>query len=75
MFLQNFMVAARGEGLDSCPQAAWNGYAKIILPFIGAQEHEMLVCGMALGYADHDDIVNTFRAPRVAAEDFTTWLD
>ena len=74
MFLQNFMVAARGEGLDTCPQAAWNSYAKIILPLIGAQELEMLVCGMALGYADQEDIVNTFRAPRVAAEDFTTWL-
>jgi Mn2+/Fe2+ NRAMP family transporter len=24
MFLQNLMVAARGEGLDTCPQAAWN---------------------------------------------------
>ena len=74
MFLQNFMIAARGEGLDTCPQAAWNAYSKIILPFIGAQENEMLVCGMALGYADRRDIVNTFRTPRVNAEAFTTWL-
>jgi nitroreductase len=74
MFLQNFMVAAKGEGLDTCPQAAWNAYTKIILPFIGAQDHEMLVCGMALGYADKQEIVNTFRTPRVAAEEFTTWL-
>ncbi|MBU3634925.1 nitroreductase [Polynucleobacter sp. es-GGE-1] len=74
MFLQNFMVAAKGEGLDTCPQAAWNAYTKIILPFIGAQDHEMLVCGMALGYADKQEIVNTFRTPRVTAEEFTTWL-
>jgi nitroreductase len=74
MFLQNIMVAARGEGLDTCPQAAWNDYAKIILPAIGAQENEMLVCGMALGYADKDALVNTFHTPRVAAEDFTTWV-
>jgi nitroreductase len=74
MFLQNFMVAAKGEGLDTCPQAAWNAYTKIILPFIGAQDHEMLVCGMALGYADKQEIVNTFRTPRVAVEEFTTWL-
>ncbi|MBU3565887.1 nitroreductase [Polynucleobacter sp. MWH-HuK1] len=74
MFLQNIMVAARGEGLDTCPQAAWNDYAKIILPAIGAQENEMLVCGMALGYADKADIVNTFITPRVNAEDFTTWV-
>jgi nitroreductase len=74
MFLQNMMVAARGEGLDTCPQAAWNNYSKIILPGIGAEENEMLVCGMALGYADKDDIVNTFTTPRVSAEDFTTWI-
>ena len=74
MFLQNMMVAARGEGLDTCPQAAWNDYAKIILPRIGAQENEMLVCGMALGYADKSEIVNTFITPRVSAEDFTTWV-
>lgn len=74
MFLQNMMVAARGEGLDTCPQAAWNDYAKAILPSIGAKENEMLVCGMALGYANKDSIVNTFITPRVSAEDFTTWL-
>jgi nitroreductase len=74
MFLQNMMVAARGEGLDTCPQAAWNDYAKIILPLIGAKENEMLVCGMALGYANKDDIVNTFITPRVSAEDFITWV-
>jgi nitroreductase len=74
MFLQNFMVAARGEGLDTCPQASWNHYSKIILPLIGAQDHEMLVCGMALGYVDKADIVNTFHTPRVSVEEFTTWL-
>jgi hypothetical protein len=36
MFLQNIMVAARARGLHTCPQAAWNGFAKIILPHIGA---------------------------------------
>lgn len=74
MFLQNFMVAARAEGLDTCPQAAWNAFSKIILPFIGAQDNEMLVCGMALGKADQNEIVNTFRTPRVPAEEFTTWV-
>jgi nitroreductase len=75
MFLQNIMVAARGHGLHTCPQAAWNGFANIILPHIGAGEGEMLVCGMALGYADETALVNTFRTPRVPASEFTTWLD
>ena len=75
MFLQSLMVAARAQGLHTCPQAAWNGFANIILPHIGADENDMLVCGMALGYADPTDLVNTFQTPRVAVNDFTTWLD
>lgn len=75
MFMENIMVAARGHGLDTCPQAAWNGFAKIILPHIGAGPDEMLVCGMALGYADQSALVNTFHTPRVPVESFTRWLD
>ena len=75
MFMQSLMVAARGHGLDTCPQAAWNGFAKIILPHIGAGEGEMLVCGMSLGYADPAALVNTFRTPRVPMTELTTWLD
>ena len=75
MFLQAFMVAARGRGLHTCPQAAWNPFAKIILPHIGAPADEMLVCGMALGYADESDRVNGFRTPREPVAAFTKWLD
>jgi len=74
MFLQNIMVAARGHGLHTCPQAAWNDYVSIIRPHIGASDQEMLVCGMSLGYADPDALVNTFHTPRVPVESFTTWL-
>ncbi len=74
-FLQSMMVAARGRGLHTCPQAAWNGFAKIILPHIGAGADEMLVCGMSMGYADEDEKVNGFHTPRVAVDEFTHWLD
>jgi nitroreductase len=69
------MLAARACGLHTCPQAAWNGFAKIILPHVGAGDNEMLVCGMALGYIDETASVNTFYTPRVSATEFTTWLD
>ena len=75
MFMENFMIGARGHGLHTCPQAAWNGFSKIILPHIGAGDSEMLVCGIALGYADESARVNTFRTPRVSAAEFTTWLE
>lgn len=75
MFVQNIMVAARAMGLDTCPQAAWNGFASIILPHIGAGEGEMLVCGLALGYADPQHVVNGFDTPRDPVSAFTRWLE
>ena len=75
MFLQSIMVAARARGLHTCPQAAWNGFAKIILPHIGAGPDEMLVCGMAVGFADASALVNSFHTPREPVAQFTRWLE
>jgi nitroreductase len=75
MFLENIMVAARARGLHTCPQAAWNGFARIVLPHIGAGPDEMLVCGMSMGYADPSAPVNGFHTPREPASSFTHWLD
>lgn len=74
-FLQNIMVSARGRGLHTCPQAAWNPFTKIILPHIGAGPNEMLVCAMALGYSDEGEVVNTFHTPRLPATEFTRWVE
>ncbi|MGH8853151.1 MAG: nitroreductase, partial [Telluria sp.] len=49
MFLQNIMVAARGRGLDTCPQAAFTQYHRVIAKQLGMPENEMVVYGMALG--------------------------
>jgi nitroreductase len=74
MFIQNIMLAARARGLHSCPQAAWNRFARIVLPHIGASSHEMLVCAVALGYACETAPVNSFHTPREPVDAFTTWL-
>lgn len=76
MFIQSVMILARAQGLHTCPQAAWNPFArKIVLPHIGAGPDEMLVCGMSMGYADVSEKVNTFRTPRVPVAEFARWLD
>jgi nitroreductase len=74
MFVQNVMLAARAQGLHTCPQAAWNQFAKIILPHIGAGPNELLVCAMSMGYVDPEEKVNTFRTPRVPVEEFARWV-
>jgi nitroreductase len=75
MFLQNVMLAARAQGLHTCPQAAWNDYHSIVLPHVGAGAGEMMVCGMSLGYADLDALVNRFYTPRDPIAAATHWLD
>ncbi|OWT64177.1 nitrobenzoate reductase [Candidimonas nitroreducens] len=75
MFLQNLMLAAKSRGIDTCPQAAWNHFGRIILPHVGAGPNEMLLCGMAIGYANGNAPENSLLTPRVPPESFTTFLD
>jgi len=75
MMIQNVMIAAKARGLDTCPQAAWNHFHRIVLDVLNAPEDEELVCAIALGYADPNDIINTFITPRLPVEEFTVFLD
>jgi len=75
MFLQTLMVAARAHGLDTCPQAAFNQFHRIILPHIGAGPDEELICGMALGYADNTPPVAQLKTEREPASGFTRFLE
>jgi nitroreductase len=75
MFLQNIMVAARGRGLDTCPQAAFTLYHKIIAEMLQLPSNEMVVCGMALGYADPDKIENTLVTEREPVGGFVKFID
>ena len=75
MFLQSIMIAARGEGLETCPQAAFAYQSPTVQRLVGIPPERMLVCGMALGYADPAAIVNTFRTDREPLDAFVTWCD
>lgn len=75
MFLQNIMVAARGRGLDTCPQAAFTQFHKIIAEQLALPDNETVVCGMALGYADPSKIENTLITERVPLEQFARFLE
>ena len=70
MFLQNVMLAARARGLDTCPQAAFAQFHRVITEALDIPERQMLVCGMALGYADPAAIENSLQTPREAVDQF-----
>jgi nitroreductase len=74
MFLQNIMVAARGRGLDTCPQAAFTQFHRIIAEQLGLPDNETVVCGMALGFADPGKIENSLITERVPVADFVRFL-
>ena len=75
MFLQNIMVAARGRGLDTCPQAAFNPFHRVIRETLQMPDSEELVCGMALGYADNDAVANRLTTERESLDVWATFLD
>ncbi|MFT3856237.1 MAG: nitroreductase [Aquabacterium sp.] len=76
MFLQTLMIAARARGLDTCPQAAFNHYHAIIEAHLGLQpDKEMVVCGMALGWADPAALDNTLLTEREPVAGFTRFLE
>ena len=75
MFLQSIMIAARGRGLDTCPQAAFTQFHRIITAHVGAPDNEQFVCGMALGHADPQAIENTLVTEREPVASFSRFLD
>jgi nitroreductase len=75
MFLQSVMVAARGRGLDTCPQAAFMQFHRIISEHIGAPDNEQVVCGMSLGFADPNAVENTLVTEREPVSGFTRFLE
>ena len=73
MFLQNVMVAARARGLDTCPQAAFMQFHRIIAAHLHLGEQDQVVCGMSLGFADPSKPENALRTEREPVSAFTTF--
>jgi nitroreductase len=75
MFLQNIMVAARARGLDTCPQAAFIHYHRIIAEHLQLSADETVVCGMALGWADPHKVENTLLTEREPVASFVRFVE
>lgn len=72
-FIQGVMVAARGRGLDTCPQAAFTQFHRIVRARLGFPESELLLCGMSLGHADPAAPENRLVTAREPVGAFTTF--
>jgi nitroreductase len=58
MFIQSVMLAARGMGLDTCPQAAIASAHEVLRRHLPIADNEIVICGMSLGYARDDAVEN-----------------
>jgi nitroreductase len=69
------MVAARARGLDTCPQAAFTQFHRVISDELHIPGSEQVVCGMALGFADPERIENSLETERAPVSEFARFLD
>ena len=70
LFLQTVMIAARARGLDTCAQVSFARYRGVIADHLGIEPGYDIVCGMSLGYAQEDSVVNKLGMPRESVEQF-----
>lgn len=75
MYMQAVMLMAREEGLDTCPQAVWSNWPRLVGAFLGLTGDEMLVAGMALGRRDPLDPLCAVATARASLEEFVAFHD
>jgi nitroreductase len=73
IFIGTLMIAARGRGLDTCPQAALANMHPVLREELGIPPSEIIICGMALGYEDKSAPENALVTERAKATEFATF--
>lgn len=75
LFLQALMLAARGAGLHTCAQASVIDFSPVLREKLAIPDDQLIVCGLALGYADRAHRLNRQHTPREPAGSFATFYD
>ena len=73
MFMQSLALAAIERGVASCFQEFWGTLRTTLKKHFELPEHDMIYCGMALGYADESAKINTLRSDRAPVDEFATF--
>ncbi len=75
MFLQSIALVAVEQGLCTCVQAALAQYPNIVKEELNIPKDKILLCGIALGYEDKEDAVNSYRTSRIELEEFVKFYE
>jgi nitroreductase len=74
MFLQTFMLLAQEAGIDTCAQEAWAMKNDSVSEFVGADESDLLFCGLAMGYKDKNAAINQLSSERRPIDQWAKFL-
>ena len=74
MFLQTFMLLAQEAGIDTCAQEAWAMKNDSVSKFVGADESDLLFCGLAMGYKDKNAAINKLSSERRPIDQWAKFL-
>lgn len=72
-FLMGILIAARGFGLEACPQQSFTKYHRLIRKELGIPEGEVIASGLALGFEDHAAPENRLVTEREPVSGFATF--
>jgi nitroreductase len=73
IFLDQLMLLAREKSLHTCPQAAFSRFPHVLRRELKIPDDQIVICGLAIGYADPDAVPNNLITERAPLQDFATW--
>lgn len=73
MFIQNICLLARNYDLHTCPQAAWGLIYKKANKLLNLKKNYTVHCGIAIGYENTKDKVNSLETEREPIENFCSF--
>lgn len=73
LFLENLLLAAKEYGVGTCIQMAPVLYPEILRDRLEIPDSKLILCSVAIGYADENAPVNRFRSERELLKAFATW--
>ena len=73
MLIQSVMVLARAHGLHTCPLASTGNYPDIVRRHLGIPDTQIVMAGVAIGFADIEAPTNRLVTDREPVEIFATF--
>ena len=70
IFLHSILLLAHERGLATCLQTSWSQWSETVREVLKLHGEEMIMAGIALGYAKQDEPVNGISQPQMQPDQF-----